>query len=104
MYKSVGVKYMDMKDRMKEMEKDQVVMVTPFDACKKLLNTSEGSRLSFRDRIDMFFTDFSLVGLLVQENYLNAVKSKPDNIEVLNRCAYSADLFTVGDMINNQIR
>lgn len=104
MYKSVGVKYMDMKEKINEMEKDQVVMVTPFDACKKLLNASEGSRMSFRDRLDMFFTDHSLVGLLIQENYLDSVKGRPVDSPLMNRCAFSADLFTLGDMIGNQIR
>jgi len=93
-----------MKDKLKDMEKDQSIMVTPFDACKKLLNSNEGSRLSLRDRVDLFFTDHSLVGLLIQENFLNSVKSKPVTNEVLNRCAYSADLFTMGDMISNKIR
>lgn len=54
--------------------------------------------------MDMFFTDHSLVGLLVQENYLNAVKGKPVNQEVLNRAAFSADLFTIGDMMSAKIR
>mmetsp|Transcript_117308 Transcript_117308/g.215912 ORF Transcript_117308/g.215912 Transcript_117308/m.215912 type:complete len:897 (+) Transcript_117308:45-2735(+) len=103
-YKSTGVKYMDMKHKLNEMQKDQEVMVSPFDACKKLLNTSEGARLSFRERLDMFFVDFSLVGLLIQENYLRSVEKKPVDNEVMQRCAYSADLFTISDILNNKIR
>jgi replication factor C subunit 1 len=102
-YKSAGVKYMDMKEKITEMEKDQQVMMTPFDACKKLLNSSEGSRMSFRQRMDLFFIDHSLVGLLVQENYVNAVKNRND-LEVLHRCAYSADLLTIGDILSTRIQ
>lgn len=104
MYKSMGVKYTDMKDKLSEMAKDQEVMVTPFDACKKLLNTSEGARLNFRERLDMFFVDHSLVGLLIQENYLRSVERKPVDNELMHRCAYSADLLTISDIMGNRIR
>jgi len=92
-----------MKERLSQFNKDQEVMMGPFDAVKKLLNTSEAARCSFRDRLEMFFVDYSLVGLLVHENYLRAVEKKPVNDEVLGRCAYSADLMTIGDMISEKI-
>ncbi|CAE8736092.1 unnamed protein product, partial [Polarella glacialis] len=99
-----GVNYMDMKERLKQVSKDQGIMLSPFDACKKLLNSSEGSRLSFRDRLDMFFVDYSLMGLLVQENYLKSVDKKPVTLDLLNKCAYAADLMTCGDVINERVR
>merc|ERR1719215_1756780 len=74
----------------------------PFDACKKLLNTSEARLCGFKERLDMFFVDFSLVGLLVQENYLKSVERQTD-IAALHRCAYSADLMTIGDVMNTRI-
>jgi len=74
-------------------------MMTPFDACKRLINTTEAAHLSLRERLDMFFVDFSLVGLLVHENYLRAVERRCD-LDVLNRCAYSADLMSMGDVMN----
>jgi len=77
-------------------------MLTPFDAAKKLLGATESKNMKLRDRLDMFFVDFSLVGLLVQENYLKAVE-KRNELEALNRCAYSADLMTVGDIMNTRI-
>merc|ERR1719210_1635038 len=79
-------------------------MLSTFDACKKLLNASEGARLSFRDRLDLFFVDHSIMNLLVHENYLNSVAKKPNDVELLNRCAYSADLMVMGDLVNAQIR
>jgi len=104
LYKTVGVRYTDMKDKISQLSKDQECMVTPFDACKKLLNSSEGARLSFRERLDMFFVDHSLVGLLVHENYLKSVERRPGEAELLARCAFSADLMTMGDIINSRIR
>jgi len=101
---STSVTYMGMKDRLRELSKDASTMMTPFDACKKLLNSSECSRLTFRERLDMFFVDHSLVGLLVQENYLRAVEKKVTDAELLQRCAYSADLITISDMMNAKIR
>ena len=102
-YRDKGVSYTDMKEKVGGL-KEQALMLTSFDACKKLLNSSEGSRLSFRDRFDMFFVDHSIMGLLVQENYLKSVEKKPVSVELLNRCAFSADLMTLGDVINNKIR
>ena len=104
MYKQVGVKYMDMKDKLDEMSKDQELMLTPFDACRKLLTTSDGARLSFKDRMDMFFIDHSLAPLLVQENYLKSVEKKPVDAGLLARCAFSADLMTLGDIMSDRIR
>lgn len=104
MYQQVGVKYMDVKNKIHDMSKDQGIMLSPFDACKKLLNSFEGARMSFRDRMDMFFVDHSLMGLLVHENYLKSVDKKPVTDDLLSRCAYSADLMTLGDMINARIR
>eukprot|EP00930_Biecheleria_cincta_P057818 TRINITY_DN43691_c0_g1_i1.p1 TRINITY_DN43691_c0_g1~~TRINITY_DN43691_c0_g1_i1.p1 ORF type:complete len:802 (+),score=151.20 TRINITY_DN43691_c0_g1_i1:104-2509(+) len=103
-YMAAGVKYMDMKEKMYQLQKDQGIMLSFFDAGKKLLNTSEGSRLSFRDRLDLFFVDHSIMGLLIQENYLNAVSKKPVNNELMERCAFAADLMATGDIIGARIR
>eukprot|EP00931_Biecheleriopsis_adriatica_P086646 TRINITY_DN61268_c0_g1_i1.p1 TRINITY_DN61268_c0_g1~~TRINITY_DN61268_c0_g1_i1.p1 ORF type:complete len:877 (+),score=205.35 TRINITY_DN61268_c0_g1_i1:136-2631(+) len=91
------------KERLKQCSKDQSVMMGPFEACKKLLNASEAVQHSFGERLEMFFVDYSLVGLLVHENYLRSVEKKQVNSELLNRCAYSADLMTVGDIMSERI-
>eukprot|EP00913_Durusdinium_trenchii_P030470 g28541.t1 len=83
--------------------KDQEVMLGPFEACRRLLNTAEAARLSFEDREKLFFVDYSMVGLLVHENYLRSMEKKPATLEVLSRCAYSADLMTVGDIFQQRI-
>mmetsp|Transcript_29051 Transcript_29051/g.67332 ORF Transcript_29051/g.67332 Transcript_29051/m.67332 type:complete len:777 (+) Transcript_29051:27-2357(+) len=86
-----------------QLGKDQDVMLSPFEACKKLLNASQVNTHSFRDRFEMFFVDHSMMGLMIQENYLRAVEKKPVTADVLGRCAYSADLMTVGDIMNQRM-
>jgi len=103
-YGEKGIKYMDMKGEMHGFSKDQAIMVGPFDACRNLLTSSVAARLSLRDKMDLFFVDHGLVGMLVQENYLKAVEKKPVDNELLQRCAYSADLQTIGDMVGRRIR
>mmetsp|Transcript_2489 Transcript_2489/g.5441 ORF Transcript_2489/g.5441 Transcript_2489/m.5441 type:complete len:895 (-) Transcript_2489:132-2816(-) len=103
-YQQLGVKYMDMKERVSSLSKDAEVMMTPFDACKKLLTSSEGARMSLMDRLELFFVDHSLMGLLTHENYLKSVERTPVNQQLLERCAFSADLMVMGDVMNQRIR
>lgn len=49
------------------------------------------------------------MGLLIHENYLNSVakkfeQAKPADIGVLHRCAASAELMALGDVIGGRIR
>eukprot|EP00930_Biecheleria_cincta_P083339 TRINITY_DN7292_c0_g2_i1.p1 TRINITY_DN7292_c0_g2~~TRINITY_DN7292_c0_g2_i1.p1 ORF type:complete len:805 (-),score=177.23 TRINITY_DN7292_c0_g2_i1:130-2517(-) len=91
------------KPGIQQLGKDQEVMMGPFDACKKLLNTAEAMKYSMKERLEMYFTDHSLVGLLVHENYLRAVERKPVDLRLLHACAYAADFQTVGDMWSERI-
>lgn len=97
-----GITYSTAKEKMDGC-KDVQVMLSPFDACKKVLNSSEGSKMSLMDRCDMFFLDYSLVPLLVQENYLKAVEKKPDPA-IMQRIAFSAELFVSSDKLSNSMR
>ncbi|XP_053209725.1 replication factor C subunit 1-like [Panonychus citri] len=45
------------------------VKLGPFDALKKLFTTEAGKQMSFNDRSDLFFSDYSLMPLFVHENY-----------------------------------
>lgn len=42
----------------------------PFDAIRKLLSRGESSKMDLNEKSDMFFCDYSLMPLFVQENYL----------------------------------
>ena len=44
----------------------------PFDVCRRVfLAGDEAARMSFIDKSDLFFHDYSLAPLFVQENYIN---------------------------------
>mmetsp|Transcript_51976 Transcript_51976/g.96173 ORF Transcript_51976/g.96173 Transcript_51976/m.96173 type:complete len:892 (-) Transcript_51976:2-2677(-) len=103
-YQQGGVRYMDMKEKMGSMSKDQEVMLSPFEACRKLLTASDAKTMSLMDRMELFFIDYSLMGLLVHENYMKSVERSPVSQELMERCAYSADLMVMGDIMNNRIR
>lgn len=59
--------------------------------------------MSFYDRFDLFFNDYNMAPLFVQENYL---KSKPNckSSELLSRVAMAADALSFGDLIEKRIR
>ena len=51
--------------------KDQNLMISNFDAAKKLFQNN-----SYRNRLDLFFIDHEFIPLLIQENYLNAFQDR----------------------------
>ena len=60
-------------------EKDKVLRLSPFDSCLSILagtrTTSTGAHGSLNDRYNAFFVDYSLVPLLVQQNYIESARS-----------------------------
>lgn len=49
--------------------------------------------------MDLFFIDYDLIPLLVQENYLTSMGDRRD-LESLNRMAEAADFISLGDSIS----
>ena len=68
-----GVK-MDAETAKKEadMSKKTSVKVGPWDVCKKVFNAEDQKKMSLYDKSDLYFHDYNLAGLFVQENYLSA--------------------------------
>lgn len=60
-------------------EKDKSLRMSPFDACLSILGGSRqqsGSNgVTLNDRYNAFFIDYSLVPLLVQQNYIDSARS-----------------------------
>jgi hypothetical protein len=52
--------------------------MSAFDACRQIIGESRST--SFLDRVNAFFVDYSLLPLLVQQNYLDAVKYVPPSL------------------------
>ncbi len=57
--------------------------------------------MSFNDKSDLFFYDYNIAPLFVQENYL---KVKPKCGDVLDRVAKTADALSLGDNVDRRIR
>jgi replication factor C subunit 1 len=57
------------------------IRMNPFEACKKVFEAS-AQKKSIYDKMDYFFTDYSLMPLLVHENYLNV---KVNDLQGKNR-------------------
>ena len=82
-------------------------MINNYDAAKKMLNHGEvplGNRYkTFRDKLDLFFIDHDWVPLLVQEQYLSSMGDR-DSLEDIEKMADAADMISLGDQANIQIR
>lgn len=50
----------------------------PFDAIRKVFEPSSASKMTYNDKAELFFCDYSLMPLFVQENYphVKPVKAK----------------------------
>mmetsp|Transcript_40506 Transcript_40506/g.49315 ORF Transcript_40506/g.49315 Transcript_40506/m.49315 type:complete len:341 (+) Transcript_40506:3-1025(+) len=65
--------YMDVKERQKSVGKDEILRVSMFDATKMIV---EGAKNNLYKRYDAYFTDYSLMGLNVHQNYLKVMTSQ----------------------------
>ncbi|KAK3742285.1 hypothetical protein QZH41_013114 [Actinostola sp. cb2023] len=95
--------YDQAKDDASKAHKD--IKMGPFDAIRKLLSF-ESFKLSLIDKSDLFFCDYSLMPLFVQENYLSVRPSKAEGniIKCLELVSKSADSISDGDLVEKQIR
>ena len=85
--------------------KDEVVMLKNFDAAKELLN-SKSHTLPYRQLLDLYFIDYDLIPLLIQENYLSTFPSQnyKNKKEELENISLAADLISESDVIDKKIR
>ncbi|XP_003972215.2 replication factor C subunit 1 isoform X1 [Takifugu rubripes] len=79
----------------------------PFDVCRKVFAAGEETaRMSLIDKSDLFFHDYSLAPLFVQENYLNvrpaaAGGNLKSHLMLLSK---AADSISDGDLVDKRIR
>ena len=101
-----SVKYKDLTGGDQKIQgKDEVVMLKNFDAAKELLNSKSHS-LPYRQLLDLYFIDYDLIPLLIQENYLSTFPSQnfKNKKEELEGVSLSADLISESDVIDKKIR
>lgn len=85
--------------------------MNPFEACKQIFQSDPAKPKTMIDKMDLFFTDYSLMPLLVQENYLSVkpanlkgnTKQQKDkhHLELLDQ---AADSICMSDKVGKQIR
>ncbi|CAH2069021.1 unnamed protein product, partial [Iphiclides podalirius] len=79
------------------------VKLGPWEAVRKVFTAAEHASMSINEKSDLFFYDYSLAPLFVQENYLQAVPHCPKN-KVLERFSMAADSISMGDLVEARIR
>ncbi len=92
---------------LKNIAKDESVMISNFDAAHRLLDHGKRNLNlqypTFREKMDLFFIDYELIPLIIQENYLTAMgdRRSPDDIEAM---ANASEFISLGDTCNVQLR
>ncbi|XP_068448228.1 replication factor C subunit 1 [Clinocottus analis] len=83
------------------------IKLGPFDVCRKVFCSGEESaHMSLIDKSDLFFHDYSLAPLFVQENYLH-VRPKAAGGDLKSHLVLlskTADSICDGDLVDRQIR
>ena len=99
------ITYRDISSRVNLVSKDHKLMINPFQAVYKLLLKEEHEKMTFRDKLDMFYLDYNFTPLLVQENYLTAMENNyKSTIKDTQRMANAAALLSLGDTFDNKMR
>ncbi|XP_038569412.1 replication factor C subunit 1 [Micropterus salmoides] len=78
----------------------------PFDVCRKVFALGEETHMSLIDKSDLFFHDYSLAPLFVQENYLH-VRPKAAGGDLKSHLVLlskTADSISDGDLVDRRIR
>ena len=84
--------------------KDSSVMISHFEASRKLLNRSEFRGMKISERNDCFFVDSDLVPLMVEENLLaSSCKNKMTPAE-FRSFTKGIEGLVIGDMLDRNIR
>ena len=80
-----------LKAVVKTFSKDQLLGVSPFDAAKSIL--VETRQKPMTTRYDMFFSDYEMTPMIVEQNYLESIKSNGISLQTVNQMADAADAF-----------
>lgn len=84
---------------------EKYVRLGPWDVLRKVFSEEELKKMSFYDKSDLFFYDYSIAPLFVQENYLNVVPhAKLNKIEKMKVFAKTAESICTGDIVEKTIR
>lgn len=83
------------------------IRLGPFEVVRKILSSSEGgASMNLNEKAALFFHDYNMVPLFVQDNYLNIqpLEAKGDRQRHLLLVSEAAESISYGDLIERQIR
>ncbi|EDV94849.1 replication factor C subunit 1 [Drosophila grimshawi] len=75
----------------------------PWDVVRKVFTADDHKQMSIYDKCDLFFHDYSMAPLFVQQNYLQVLPQGNRN-EILAKVAATADALSLGDLVDKRIR
>ncbi|GFG38063.1 hypothetical protein Cfor_02338 [Coptotermes formosanus] len=92
------------KEETQKAKKD--IKLGPWDVLKKVFSADAHKTMSIRDKSDLFFHDYSLGPLFVQENYLGVMphKARDNRNRLLELVARTAESISSGDIVEKTIR
>ncbi|KAJ2355553.1 DNA replication factor C complex subunit Rfc1 [Coemansia erecta] len=98
-----SMSYMEAKAFTKANKKE--VAINPFDAIHKYMSCSENMAMSFYDKLDLYYTDFSIMPLFVQENYIDMMPNgAADTAQTLEKLSAAADMIADADVVETRLR
>ncbi|XP_047498187.1 replication factor C subunit 1-like [Penaeus chinensis] len=94
----------DMKREAQKAKKD--MKMGPWDVCKKVFSEADHKTMSLYDKSDLFFHDYSIAPLFVQENYPKAAPhvARGNRRTTLEQLAKTASSLADGDLVEKAIR
>lgn len=78
----------------------------PWDVARKVFSSSDHQKMTLRDKEELFFQDYSLGPLFVQDTYLRVrpYKANSDKKKALELVSKAADSILLGDVVDRTIR
>ncbi|KAJ1771860.1 DNA replication factor C complex subunit Rfc1, partial [Coemansia sp. RSA 1824] len=79
--------------------------ISTFDAIHKYLSVSENTAMTFNEKLDLYYTDFAIMPLFVQENYIDTMPSGATNVtQTLEQLSAAADMIAEADVVETRLR
>ncbi|KAJ2784441.1 DNA replication factor C complex subunit Rfc1 [Coemansia javaensis] len=79
--------------------------IGPFDAIQKYLNPRENMEATFAEKIDLYYADYSIMPLFVQENYIDTYPhAAQGDLAALEQLSSAADLIAESDVVEARLR
>ncbi|KAJ1726517.1 DNA replication factor C complex subunit Rfc1 [Coemansia biformis] len=101
--KNASMSYMESKAFASANRKE--VAVGPFDAIQKYLNCGDNMEMSFADKIDLYYSDYSIMPLFMQENYIDSSPNgATSDLAKLEQLSKAADMIAESDVVEGRLR